>query len=154
MAHRIWLIRHGKSSRPFGVVDHERPLSGRASDDAALIRKRLAGSPALFVTSTARRARQTAQMIAGKRPVTGHEDLYHANPGEFLKVIEAVLEETESVAFVAHNPTITDLLNHLAERNVTDNVPTLGVAAFERDTGGKDERWRLVDYVTPKQLRQ
>ena len=52
---------------------------------------------------------------------------------------------------MAHNPTITDLVNHLAERTVTDNVPTLGVAVFERKTSGK--RWALVDYVTPKQLR-
>lgn len=153
MAMRIWLIRHGKSSRPFGVVDHERPLSGRANADAALIRSWLAGKPGRFVTSTARRARETAEMIANGQPVVGHEDLYQATPTEFLKVIEATLEDAGPAAFVAHNPTITDLVNHLAERAVTDNVPTLGVAVFERDTTGEGKRWALVDYVTPKQLR-
>ena len=154
MAQRIWLIRHGKSSRPFGVVDHERPLSGRANGDATLIRKWLGEQPRLFVTSTARRARETAELIAGECPVTTHEELYHATPAEFLQVVEEVVESTDSVAFVAHNPAITDLVNELAGRTVTDSVSTLGVAAFERKTGGKNPRWKLVDYIAPKQLRR
>lgn len=154
MAQRIWLIRHGKSSRPFGVVDHERPLSGRAADDATLIRKWLAEKPRLFVTSTARRARETAELIAGERPVTTHEELYHATPTEFLRVVEEVMENTDSAAFVAHNPAITDLVNALAGRTVTDNVSTLGVAVFERKAGGRNPPWKLVDYVAPKQLRR
>lgn len=154
MAQRIWLIRHGKSSRPFGVVDHERPLSARASDDATLIRSWLGEKPRLFVTSTARRARETAELIAGQRPVTTHEELYHAAPDDFLRIVEEVLENTDSAAFVAHNPAITDLVNALAGRVVTDNVATLGVAAFERDTGGKSPPWKLLDYIAPKQLRR
>ena len=154
MAQRIWLIRHGKSSRPFGVVDHERPLSERANGDATLIRRWLGGKPRLFVTSTARRARETAQLIAGESPITIHEELYHATPKEFLRVVEEVLENTDSAAFVAHNPAITDLVNALAGRTVTDNVSTLGVAAFERATGGKNPRWRLADYIAPKELRR
>lgn len=154
MAQRIWLIRHGKSSRPFGVVDHERPLSRRASDDATLIRTWLGGKPRLFVTSTARRARETAELIAGERPVNSHEELYHATPKEFLRVVEEVLQNTDSAAFVAHNPAITELVNTLAGRAVTDNVATLAVAVFERKTGGKNPPWELVDYVAPKQLRR
>ena len=152
MAQRIWLIRHGKSSRPFGVVDHERPLSVRANADAALIRKWLADGPRSFVSSTARRALETAQLIAGERPVTKHEDLYQATPSEFLRVIEETMEDAERIAFVAHNPTMTELVNHLAGRAVTDNVPTLGGAVFERQEH-PDATWRLVDYVAPKGLR-
>ena len=153
MAQRIWLIRHGKSSRPFGMVDHERPLSGRASDDGNLIRDWLGDEPRLFVTSTARRAHETAQLIAGEHPVRAHEDLYHATAEEFLRVVEETLAGDERVAFVGHNPTITDLVNQLAGRAVTDNVPTLGVAVFERKPSAKSSRWKLTDYVTPKQLR-
>ena len=151
MAQRIWLIRHGKSSRPFGVVDHERPLSGRASDDGNLIREWLGDQPRLFVTSTARRARETAELIAGEYAVRAHEDLFHATAEEFLRVVEETLAGDERVAFVGHNPTITDLVNQLAGRALTDNVPTLGVAAFERKP--RNPRWKLTDYVTPKQLR-
>lgn len=154
MAQRIWLIRHGKSSRPFGMVDHERPLSGRASNDGDLIREWLAHKPRLFVTSTARRARETAELIAGECPVQTHEELYHATAEEFLRVIEEMLAGGEEAAFVGHNPTITELVNQLAGRAVTDNVPTLGVAVFERKLSARNPRWKLADYVTPKQLRR
>ncbi len=150
MAQRIWLIRHGKSSRPVGVIDHERPLSRRASADAALIRAWLAGAPAAFVTSTAKRARETAALLSGECPVEANDALYQASEAEFLAVVEDVLATVPAVAFVAHNPTITSLVNRLAGRNVVDNVPTLGVAAFRRPKGG---RWQLRGYAAPKQLR-
>ena len=151
MAQRIWLIRHGKSSRPFGVVDHQRPLAKRAEADAVVIRDWLGDGPRLYVTSTATRARETAQMIAGERPVEDHDGLYHASISEFLDIVEETLADTDHAAFVAHNPTVTQLVNQLAGRALTDNVPTLGVAVFEREE--RTKAWRLVDYVSPKQLR-
>ena len=151
MAQRIWLIRHGKSSRPFGVVDHQRPLAKRTGTDAAVIRDWLADGPRLYVTSTAKRARDTAEMIAGERPVQQHDGLYQASINEFLGIVEETLADTDRAAFVVHNPTVTQLVNRLAGRTLTDNVPTLGVAVFEREE--RAVPWRLVDYVSPKQLR-
>lgn len=151
MAQRIWIIRHGKSSRPVGVIDHERPLARRASADAALIRAWLADAPAAFVTSTARRAVETAALLAGERPVEPNEALYQAGEAEFLAVIEDALSTVPAVAFVAHNPTVTSLVNRLAAGNAVDSVPTLGVAAFQRVQSG--DRWQLRRYVAPKQLR-
>lgn len=151
MAQRIWLMRHGKSSRPFGVVDHERPLSKRGRDDAGLTRDWLADAPEVFVASTAKRALETASLLAGDRPVETHPVLYQASDREFLGVVEEVLEQSSRVAFVGHNPTITQLVNRLAGRRVTDGVPTLGVAAFERAKAADD--WALVDFIVPKALR-
>lgn len=151
MTQRIWLIRHGKSSRPFGVIDRQRPLSERATADAVLIRNWLGDEPQVFIASTARRALETAELIAGDRPLTTREELYLTSPGEFLDVVEDTLRGCGRVAFVAHNPTITDLVNRLAGRHVTDNVPTLGVAVFERPE--LKGAWRLCAYVAPKQLR-
>ncbi len=149
MAQRIWLIRHGKSARPFGVIDHQRPLAKRASNDAELVRDHLGDQPKLFVASTARRAMETAQMLAGEHPVQPSEELYQASVSEFMAVVEDMLETSDHVAFVAHNPVVTAFVNNLAGHDLTDNVPTLGVASFERRKSG----WRLVDYVTPKELR-
>lgn len=151
MAQRIWLIRHGKSSRPFGVVDHQRPLAKRAGADAAIIRGWLGDGPRLYVTSTAKRAWETAQLIAGERRVEHHDRLYHASISEFLDIVEKTLAATDRAAFVAHNPTVTQLVNQLAGHALTDNVPTLGVAVFEREE--RTAPWRLVDYISPKQLR-
>ena len=151
MAQRIWLIRHGKSARPFGVVDHQRPLSARASTDAAAIRGWLKDAPQLYVSSSAKRATETAALLAGERRVETCPALYHASAAEFLDVVEAMLGQANDIAFIGHNPTTTLLVNTLAKRHVTDNVPTLGVAAFER--GDAAQAWRLADYVAPKQLR-
>lgn len=151
MNQRIWVIRHGKSARPFGVLDFSRPLAKRASEDAALIRDWLDGGPTLFVPSSAARAVQTAELLTDDVPVLPNADLYVASPGEFLGVIEDTVAEhaDDHVAFVGHNPTVTSLVNHLAGRTVSDSVPTLGVAAFENVDG----RWQPLDYVTPKELR-
>ena len=151
MNQRIWVIRHGKSARPFGVLDQNRPLAKRASEDATLIRGWLGSGPTLFVPSSAARAVQTAQLLTDDVPVLPSADLYVASPGEFLGVIEETLagHRDDHVAFIGHNPTVTSLVNHLAGRMLTDSVPTLGVAAFENVDG----RWQLLDYVTPKELR-
>lgn len=148
----IWLIRHGKSSRPFGVVDHQRPLAGRAAGDAQRVRRYLADAPRRYVPSTALRAVETARLLAGERPVEAHCDLYQASVGEFLAVIDEVVAGCDAVAFVAHNPTMTLLANQLAGRQVTDNMPTLGVAAFARESAGGGD-WQLRDYAVPKTLR-
>ena len=149
MAKRIWIIRHGKSSRPFGVIDHKRPLAKRASNDAVVIRRHLGNEPDLYVSSTALRAMETAKILASEGTIQPSEQLYEATTGEFMAVIDELLGTSNHVAFVGHNPAVTALVNQLAGCDLTDNVPTLGVACFER---GKS-RWRLLNYVTPKELR-
>lgn len=148
---QMWVIRHGKSARPFGVLDQNRPLAKRASEDGVLIRDWLDAGPTLFVPSSAARAVQTAELLADGAPVEPNPDLYVASPSEFLRVIDDTVAGygDERVAFIGHNPTVTTLVNDLAGRVVTDSVPTLGAAAF----GSVDGRWQLLDYVTPKQLR-
>lgn len=149
MAKRIWIIRHGKSSRPFGVIDHKRPLAKRASNDAVVIRQHLGNEPAVYVSSTALRAMETAEMLAGKGAIQPSEQLYEATTDEFMAVIDELLGTSNHVAFIGHNPAVTALVNQLAGHDLTDNVPTLGVACFER----RKSRWRLLNYVTPKELR-
>ena len=151
MNQRVWVIRHGKSARPFGVLDQHRPLARRASEDGALIRDWLQSGPGLFVPSVARRAVETAELLAGDAAIQPSADLYTASASEFMRVIEDTVAEQrgEHVAFIGHNPTVTALVNYLAGRAITDSMPTLGVAAFE----SVDGRWQLLDYVTPKELR-
>ena len=151
MDRRIWVIRHGKSARPFGVLDQNRPLAKRASEDAALIGGWLDGGATMFVPSAAARAVQTAELLADGVPVVPNPDLYVASPSEFQRVIEDTVAGygDERVAFVGHNPTVTSLVNDLAGRVVSDSMPTLAAAAF----GAVDGRWQLLDYVTPKELR-
>ena len=152
MTNRIWLIRHGKSARPFGVLDQSRPLARRANEDAALIRDWLESGPTLFVPSVARRAVETAELLAADVPIDPRAELYVASASEFLDTIVDTIDGSDDpvrAAFIGHNPTVTTLVNLLAGRTVTDSFPTLGVAMFDYD----EERWTLIDYITPKELR-
>lgn len=156
MTRRIWIIRHGKSGRPFGVIDHKRPLTKRAWTDAEIIGRHLASGPTLFVASTALRAMATAELVAGGVPVQASESLYQASTSEFFDVVAEVAQAADNVAFVGHNPAVTSVVNRLAGRRVTDNVPTLGVAAFRADSDADvsvPAAWQLVTYVTPKSMR-
>ena len=90
-------------------------------------------------------------MIAGDRPLVLREELYHACTNELLALVEETLADADRAAFVAHNPAVTELVRQLAGRGVADNVPTLGVAEFER--AEHTAPWRLAAYVSPKALR-
>ena len=93
--------------------------------------------PATWIwSSDAARALATAEFVrqgfaAGPgQPVAAHE-LYLASPEIMIDVLKRTPEDIASVAVVAHNPGTTYLLNLLTGRNVTDNVPTFGVARLQ-----------------------
>lgn len=137
---KIWLIRHAKSSwsNP-GKSDFDRPLNSRGKRDGPHMARWLAeqDDPATWIwSSDAARALATAEFVregfsAGSdQPVTAHE-LYLASPELMIDVLKRTPAEIDSVAVVAHNPGTTYLLNLLTGSNVTDNVPTFGVARLQ-----------------------
>ena len=88
----LFLLRHGKSDWGHGVADHERPLTRRGEDAARRIGRLLAGIgqvPERVVSSTAVRARQTAQLAAEAgswSPAVELEgDFYETGPERVLR---------------------------------------------------------------------
>lgn len=94
-------------------------------------------APAEWIwTSDAARARATAAFVAqgfaAARPqIVEEHALYHATAHGALDVLRSTPQEVASVALVAHNPGLTQLVNVLAGEMVTDNLPTFGVARFD-----------------------
>ena len=137
---RLTLLRHAKSSwRDTDLPDHERPLSGRGERDAPRMGERLSARhvrPSLIITSTAKRALDTARTVAR---VLGypHEfvqiepSLYLADPGAILEVIGKQEERYTDVLVVGHNPGFTELVNRLLPDLELHNLPTAGVVAME-----------------------
>ena len=135
MAKRLTIIRHAKSSweNP-DCEDHDRPLNKRGLRDAPEMGVRLAKRdwlPNLFLASKAKRARDTAALIAGKvgyaeERIVFDDRLYLAEPGEWRSVIGALPAEAAHVACIGHNPGITELANHFSGEYI-DNVPTCGL---------------------------
>lgn len=156
------MVRHAKSdwSNP-SQNDFDRTLNARGLNDAPVMGSRLSGSeliPDLIVSSTAKRAAQTALMIAKQLGyeadrIQWTDELYHASAQKITAEISVIDDACNSVMIVCHNPGITHFVN-MQCGFVTDNVPTCGMTAFEIET----DTWtdfikagkRLLLYDFPK----
>lgn len=141
MQKRITLLRHAKSSwKDASVADRDRPLNRRGSKSAPDMGKRLADRgvrPSLLLTSPAKRARETARLIARELNyplefIQSESELYLATPETILQVVARQDDGFNDVMVFGHNPGITELANQLGDRNI-DNVPTCGVVGIELD---------------------
>jgi phosphohistidine phosphatase len=137
---RLTLLRHAKSSwRDTDLPDHERPLSGRGERDAPRMGERLKARrvrPSLIITSTAKRALDTARTVARelgypREFVQIEPSLYLADPAAILEVIAKQEERFTDIVVVGHNPGFTELVNKLLPDLELHNLPTAGVIAME-----------------------
>lgn len=141
------LVRHAKSDWGTGLVDHERPLNDRGQRDAPVMARRLAATgvrPARILSSTAVRARTTAQTFADALGVSVETDegLYGA-PGSRLLATAAASGVTD-VMVVAHDPGMTVLAEQLSDGGI-GAMPTCAVATFVWDT----DDWDVATAVPP-----
>ncbi|MEZ5990689.1 MAG: histidine phosphatase family protein [Planctomycetota bacterium] len=158
---KLLLIRHAKSDWSHrGRDDHDRPLNERGRHDAPMMARRLADKdvePDLLLTSTARRARKTAQRFRETlelAEVPLHEDgrLYLAEPDQMLEVLRGLPGSRSCVAVFGHNPGISELVELLTGADLGD-MPTCAVAIMEFDGDFAElapGRCELVDYDFPK----
>ena len=98
----LFLIRHAKSSwEDTALADKDRPLSDRGRRDAPKMGKRLAKrdvKPDLILSSPARRALTTAEIIAKKldykrKDIVVEDRLYSGAVHDLLKVIHKLGDE-------------------------------------------------------------
>ncbi|MCA9071607.1 MAG: histidine phosphatase family protein, partial [Planctomycetaceae bacterium] len=91
----LFLMRHAKSSwKDESLPDHDRPLNKRGKRDAPRMGQLLLEQgvhPDRWLSSTALRARRTAELLAETLQFAGEiefrSELYHAEPEQFLSVI-------------------------------------------------------------------
>ncbi len=132
----LYLIRHAKSSwnDPY-ETDFDRPLNSRGEGDAPEMGRRLKSlgvKPDLVISSTAKRAKQTAKKICKSigydvDAIKWVEKLYHCGPVVFEEVLYELDDNISSVFIVAHNPGITMFANSLTHNFFTENMPTCAV---------------------------
>lgn len=151
---RLQLLRHAKSSwsEP-GVADIDRPLNDRGLRNAPKMGERLvarAQVPELIVSSPARRALATAQLVAdacgiARAAIEVVDALYEAGTDTWLRLISELPRRTDRVLMVGHNPAITDLAHLLCEEARIDNVPTCGLLVLDYDL----DAWTAVALNRP-----
>lgn len=115
---RLLLLRHAKSdwNHP-GLRDHDRPLAHRGVRDAPRLGRYLRDQglcPAAALVSTARRARETAELAleaAGAAPDTVSlvPELYGSSPDRILDIVGREGGSASPLLVVAHNPGMEDL---------------------------------------------
>lgn len=138
-------MRHAKSDWDATFrSDHERPLDERGVRSAKLMGRLLAGSdlvPDLTVTSTALRARSTAELArdAGEwtSEVVSEASLYGGGTEAALQVA-ASAPSVGRLMLVGHQPTWSMLVSVLTGERVEMKTATVAVIEFEI------EAWREI----------
>ncbi len=128
---RLILMRHGKAERHAASGgDFERALAESGRADAATMGKLLAGmahSPELLLVSSARRTRETGELVAESFPKARTEhlrDLYHADPEEIVQAVEEHGDAAATVMVVGHNPGMHELALRLALQGDASPIQT------------------------------
>ena len=114
--------------------------------------------PDLILSSPAKRALKTAQLIAKKldyklQDIVVDERLYATGADELLHLIRKLGAKPKSVMLVGHNPELTELAHHLSSK--ITHLPTCAIAEFTIEakswtTIGKDKPASVVLYTPEK----
>jgi phosphohistidine phosphatase len=117
----LLLLRHAKSSwKDPDLPDHDRPLNKRGQNDAPRMGKLLRDedlTPDLIISSTAARAKKTAELVAKackyKGEIVLNHSLYGAEPAAYLKILEGLSDKHKAVLVVGHSPSVEDTVELL-----------------------------------------
>lgn len=160
----LTIIRHAKSSWDDPALDdRERPLNARGRRAIVTIGAFLAEKglhPDLVLSSPARRARQTAEGIAGalhypKPRIRIEPDIYFGGVPELLRVISGLDNTFSDVFLFGHEPMLSSLIHQLGGPAL-EKFPTGAVFRFAFAVTG----WKAIPaakghcefFVYPKML--
>ncbi len=144
----LLFFRHGKSDwdADYGP-DHDRPLARRGRKAAKKMGRYLQSIdevPEVVITSTAVRARTTAQLAneAGKWGVEVEEtrDLYDASPSSVLDLVHGLDDDVVSVMLVGHEPTWSASIRILSAGGGVQ-FPTAAMASIQFNV----DKWSDVE---------
>lgn len=117
-AHRLYLMRHAEAAA-FGTDarDITRELTPRGRTQARELGELLGRQRIeLVLSSSAARARQTAELLALSAPVRYLDRLYNAGSRQLLSELGGVPDQVRTILVVGHAPGIPALAENLADR--------------------------------------
>ncbi len=159
----LFILRHAKSSwENTDLSDFERPLNGRGLEAAPLmggVMKKTQFQPEIILSSPARRAVQTAEIIRETAQIESKikfdERIYEASPARLLEVISEQADKTESVMLVGHNPGLEGLVKFLTGK--VQPMPTAALAVIDLEINKWSEInssvGNLRTLISPKEVR-
>lgn len=161
---QLLVLRHAKSDWKTSFdSDHERPLAKRGVRAARLMGRLLTTldlEPDLILSSTAVRARQTAELASASGgwtcPLVLREEFYGSNPVAVLSVIQAQQAEHSRLLLTGHEPTWSELVGTLTGGG-EPRMPTAAMARIDLPIDDwvdlRAAQGTLVWLVPPKLLR-
>jgi phosphohistidine phosphatase len=150
----LLVLRHAKSSwsKP-ELADQDRPLNQRGKREAPRIGRLLRKEellPELILSSPAKRARKTAEMVAEESGWSGEiirmEAFYPGDPQAYIEALRALPDEPDRVMVVGHNPGLEELLETLTGES--EPLPTAALAQVELPI----QSWRDLNEETEGKL--
>lgn len=152
----LLILRHAKSSwKDRGVDDHDRTLNERGKRDAPRVGEVISEIqfiPELVFSSTAKRARKTAEAAALAFDFEGDialdERLYLATPDELMAFLREIPEPCERAMIVGHNPGLEEFIAAILRTIIP--MPTAALAVIELSI----ENWSDLSFDTEARLMQ
>jgi len=159
----VCFIRHAKSSwDQAGLADIDRPLNIRGKTTAPVMAQIMADkgyTPDLIISSTAKRARQTAkyfrkQFGIKKQAVQLEPTIYGGDEQCIFEIIRKIPDTLHTVFLFGHNPTMNYLAALFSEDRI--HVPTCGILviqlAIDHWADIQPDHTGLKHFIYPKQF--
>jgi phosphohistidine phosphatase len=154
---QLFLIRHAKSdwTNP-ELKDIERFLNERGYANANMMAAKFNYKSDLIITSPAIRAMSTALIFARNinypaNSICIKQELYETSVKDYLAVINTIDNTYNTVLLFAHNPTISNVAQHLTQA-LPMEMPTCAIAgiSFEVTDWEKAKEGELFLFDYPK----
>ena len=155
---RLTVMRHADARwKDPGTEDFARPLNRRGLSGAESMARRLLELdlvPDRLLASTARRAEQTADIVARElslsvRHVQREERLYLASAVDMLRLIHETGPRIAHLMVIAHNPGASDLIHMLVPRGGISTLTTAAVCSIVFDS----EHWHAIGPESVKEVQ-
>lgn len=165
MAKKILIMRHAKSSWEYtNLRDFDRPLNKRGNRDAPRMGnylKELDVVPDQIVSSTAKRAKNTIQLVSevldfNAGSILWDEDLYFKGGKAYIDAIRRMSEKSKTVMAIGHYPMVDEVVSFLSGKQPVKHFATATIACLETEA----QHWSEIDagcctllwMVKPKEL--
>jgi phosphohistidine phosphatase len=148
------ILRHAKSSwKDEDLADHDRPLNKRGKANAPQVGELIVREglmPDMIISSSAKRAQSTAELVAEAAGYDGElhllRELYAAPPAAYIQALSKLDDRFDRILIVGHNPGLEDLLQGLTYE--VQSMPTAALACVELPI----ERWSEISQRTRGKL--
>ena len=117
----VLILRHAKSDwSDMSLSDFDRPLAKRGRRDAPRMGHALADFkvvPDQILSSPARRAKQTAELVAEacgyRKSIQWHDSFYGGGSQDLVEALKTLPDRTERPMLIGHNPTMEETVASL-----------------------------------------